>query len=151
MVQAALGGAAASFTSRKLIWVYADLGGTQIRFLGARWFYGNKSVRDRIGIEILADQDIGVGTGLGGRRQLHDDSQKMKQYLVRLTAVLHYNFGPGVNATQSGARKRFNFYCDPGYTEEAILRLPGNKIDPNLLPGDWSVHKVYRKMIISRA
>ena len=150
MVQAAIGGVLGR-PGNRLLTLYAEVAGTQIRFKGARWFYGNDNIRGRCGIFVLGDQDIGVGTGLGGRRQLHVDSQLMKQYLVRLVAVLHYNLGAGINATQGGTRKRFEFYCDPSYAEDAIIRLPGNKIDPSLLPGEWSVHKVYRKMSIQRS
>ena len=125
----------------------ATVGGVDIIFQGAKYFYGDKDVRGKIGVELLSERQA------GDKRLNVEGVQKMKQYLVRLVAVLQPEnaLGVGSNTQSDKPARRFEFYCHPEYTESAMTELNQKAIDPNLLPGGYKVEKVYRKMEISRA
>lgn len=117
-----------------------DIGGTRLRFSGAKYFYGDRDVKGIIGIKPVTDRD-------NTRDKLKPkNSQMYKMYLVRLTAVATGQVagGTGTNQAQRDKKFRINFYCHPEKVEDAILKLPGKSVDRGAGIGSLKIDEVYR-------
>lgn len=117
-----------------------DLGGTRLRFSGAKYFYGNSKVSKIIGISKTTDKD-------NAKNKLKMKSkQDYKMYLVRLTALCSGQVLGGVGTDQAQRDKQFriNFYCHPDRVDNAILELPGVNVDRGAGIGSLKINEVYR-------
>lgn len=123
--------------------LYCKVGKNTIKFQGAKWFYNDGDVRRNTGIKTEGEAQLKAD-------ELPLEGAAGKQYLARLVATLAKDSVAG-NAAQSEKRRTYQFYCDPDKCEEAMVKLKGKTVDASLLPGNWKIVKVARKLQISRA
>lgn len=126
---------------------YFSIGGKRIDIQGAKYWYGDAEIAKKIGFVKQTDRKADdTAASVSSRPNPYD-----KELLIQLTAVMKPEGALGVgNSSQRDKTRRFTFYCDPAFGEEAITKLPGSTMDANLLPGSWKVDRVYRKLQITR-
>lgn len=125
--------------TEKLRLIADDIGGTRLRFSGAKYFYGNRAVQRAIGIKPATDRD-------NAQNKLKMKTQDYKKYLVRLTAIATGQVlgGVGTNQAQRDKKFRISFYCHPDRVDNAILELPGKNVDRGAGIGSLKIDEVYR-------
>lgn len=101
-------------------------------FVGADWFYGNRTVKTNTGIKAEKDLKGSSKDGIGARIRL-----------VRLIAFMDKGTG------NKKKTHRFSFLCDPSEAEKAIVKLPGTKVNRPKDTG-YTIRKVYRPTVVSR-
>lgn len=138
---------------RNMVWVVADASGTRFRFQGAAYFYGNKDVREACGLSLWDEKDTDTtGDKSTKNNKVFKATAENKAYLIRLVAVMKPDSAVGGQATQEDKpARRYEFYCSPENVNEAMELLPKTRVDASLLPGNYKIVDVYRKLQISKA
>lgn len=124
----------------ELLRLKADaIGGTELRFAGAKYFYGNSKVAKIIGVSAVTDKD-------NTKNKLKLKTSDYKKYLVRLTALCSGQVAGGAGANQAQRDKQFRitFYCHPDRADNAMLELPGINVDRGAGIGSLKITDVYR-------
>ena len=116
-----------------------EVGGVSYQFSGATWFYGDADVRSHTGVKLLTERTVGNKIQKG---------QDAKRKMIRLVATLQSS---GIlNVFNKPATRQYPFYCDPDKAEAALENLVGKAVDASLLPGDWEIMYVERKLEVSK-
>jgi len=120
------------------------IGDTELRFSGAKYWYGNSGVSKVIGVSPVTDKD-------NTKNKLKLKTGDYKKYLVRLTAIATGQVlgGVGTNQAQRDKKFRINFYCHPDKVDNAILELPGKNVDRGAGIGSLKIDEVYRPRKVS--
>ena len=115
------------------------IGGTELRFAGAKYFYGNSAISKIIGVKPVTDRD-------NTKNKLKLKTSDYKKYLVRLTALASGQVAGGAvgNQAQKDKQFRISFYCHPDNVDNAILELPGKNVDRGAGIGSLKITEVYR-------
>jgi hypothetical protein len=114
-----------------------DIGGTQLRFAGAKYFYGNGAVGKIIGVKPTTDKDT-------AKNKLKLKTTDYKKYLVRLVAICAGNIAGIGNQSQRDKKFNITFYCHPDRADNAMLELPGKSVDRGAGAGRLTIQSVHR-------
>ncbi|PZO33976.1 MAG: hypothetical protein DCF17_21240 [Shackletoniella antarctica] len=114
-----------------------DIGGTQLRFAGAKYFYGNGAVGKIIGVKPTTDEDT-------AKNKLKLKTTDYKKYLVRLVAICAGNIAGIGNQSQRDKKFNITFYCHPDRADNAMLELPGKSVDRGAGAGRLTIQSVHR-------
>ena len=114
-----------------------EIGGTQLRFAGSKYFYGNNAVAKIIGIKAITDKDT-------AKNKLKLKTTDYKKYLVRLVAICAGNIAGIGNQSQRDKKFNITFYCHPDRADNAMLELPGKSVDRGAGAGRLTIQSVHR-------
>jgi len=114
-----------------------EIGGTQLRFSGSKYFYGNSAVGKIIGVRATTDKDT-------AKNKLKLKTTDYKKYLVRLVAVCAGNIAGIGNQSQRDKKFNISFYCHPDRADNAMLELPGKSVDRGIGAGRLTIQSVHR-------
>ncbi len=117
--------------------ISSDIGGTQLRFSGSKYFYGNTAVGKIIGVKALTDKDV-------TKNRLKLGSSDYKKYMVRLVAICAGNIAGIGNQAQRDKTFNISFYCHPDRADNAMLELPGKSVDRGIGAGRLTIQSVHR-------
>lgn len=124
---------------------FFTVGGSRIDIQGARYWYGDPEIANRIGFNRLDDSDV------DDNKFRQRPNPYAKEGLIQLVAVMKSEGVAGVgNSANNDKTRRFTFYCDPSFAESALTTLGGRTMDANFLPGSWKIQRVYRKLAVTR-
>ena len=114
-----------------------SIGKATYRFKGAKWFYNDGDIRANIGAELTGEGDL-------GDKIVIDKKVSYQRVLVKMVAQLVGDTNlPGDNAAQADNSRQYRFWCSPEFVSDALTKLPGKSVDPNLLPGNFTIRKVF--------
>ena len=114
-----------------------SIGKATYRFKGAKWFYNDADIRRNIGAELTGEGDLADNV-------IIDKKVSYQRNLVKMVAQLAGDTNlPGDNAAQASKSRQYRFWCNPEYVREAMVNLPGKSVDQNLLPGNFTIRKVF--------
>ncbi|MGB3309961.1 MAG: hypothetical protein WBG32_00155 [Nodosilinea sp.] len=114
-----------------------DIGGTQLKFSGSKYFYGNSGVAKVIGVKALTDKNV-------SKNKLKLGSSDYKKYMVRLVAICAGNIAGIGNQAQRDKTFNITFYCHPDRADNAMLELPGKSVDRGAGLGRLTIQSVHR-------
>lgn len=113
------------------------IGKATYRIKGAKWFYNDSDIRANIGAELTGESDLQDNVIIDKKVSYQRNLVKMVAQLVRDTNL------PGDNAAQASNSRQYRFWCNPEFVREALVNLPGKSVDPSLLPGNYTIRKVF--------
>ena len=120
----------------RLASVDVTIGNATYRFKGARWFYNDGDIRAAIGATLTGEGDLGDNIVI-------DKKVSYQRVLVKVVAQLAPDSAVGGNAAQENRSRQYRFWCHPEFVREALVNLPGKRVDESLLPGNYVIRKVF--------